>query len=593
MKTGGKRKRGVAGGKKNEPAEQGSNPSSTAGDFDNKEEKRQKKCLGIADGIDWLLGDMKVDTFKKVHFERKPLHMKRSSEKAGQFYEDFADLATPEAFFKLLDNGVVPVYRVNVFRCKDGSNKETPDPPPKTPADVRRLFREGWSCQWLQPQQEHDALGRLVSVLESQFGVLVGVNTYLTPPGTQGLAPHWDDVDVFVLQLSGKKSWRLHSSTSTSPLPPEAQTLPRFSSSDIPLDSLSPTMMEPVLTQGDLLYLPRGVIHHAPNQDRKSPSVHLTVSSFQRSTLYDLASKTVEEAMSELWETDESLRKCLPWGALRVASPAYPQLCSSVAELLRRVADAADAEAKAAAAKASSPDAAEAEGPSGCVAGALADLSADFVKHRMPPEFAKDPAEVEACVMVKPTSTVTLPDASVLALVPSSGDDDSSRLVHSLGNSRRNHMMTHPETSVAETDNVAVHSGSGSDHKDVDKEEEEEDKDEEEEQDEEEDVEEEDSDEDGEAEGQRISSDCAAALRQLCRSSPCTPLTSTNGDRAMGSADAQTVAGMLLKAEVPEASWPQVCVLLTQLAAVGLVKVGSVTGGKDASGPRGKKKRKQ
>ena len=24
---------------------------------------------------------------------------------------------------------------------------------------------------------------------------------YLTPPGTQGFAPHWDDVEVFMLQL--------------------------------------------------------------------------------------------------------------------------------------------------------------------------------------------------------------------------------------------------------------------------------------------------------------------------------------------------------------------------------------------------------
>jgi lysine-specific demethylase/histidyl-hydroxylase NO66 len=30
---------------------------------------------------------------------------------------------------------------------------------------------------------------------------MVGANVYLTPPGTQGFAPHWDDVEVFMLQL--------------------------------------------------------------------------------------------------------------------------------------------------------------------------------------------------------------------------------------------------------------------------------------------------------------------------------------------------------------------------------------------------------
>ena len=34
---------------------------------------------------------------------------------------------------------------------------------------------------------------------------------YLTPPGTQGFAPHYDDIEAFILQLEGKKHWRLYS----------------------------------------------------------------------------------------------------------------------------------------------------------------------------------------------------------------------------------------------------------------------------------------------------------------------------------------------------------------------------------------------
>ena len=33
---------------------------------------------------------------------------------------------------------------------------------------------------------------------------------YLTPPGTQGFAPHYDDIEAFVIQLEGKKHWKLY-----------------------------------------------------------------------------------------------------------------------------------------------------------------------------------------------------------------------------------------------------------------------------------------------------------------------------------------------------------------------------------------------
>lgn len=36
------------------------------------------------------------------------------------------------------------------------------------------------------------------------------VPRYLTPPGTQGFAPHYDDIEAFVIQLEGKKHWRVY-----------------------------------------------------------------------------------------------------------------------------------------------------------------------------------------------------------------------------------------------------------------------------------------------------------------------------------------------------------------------------------------------
>jgi lysine-specific demethylase/histidyl-hydroxylase NO66 len=57
------------------------------------------------------------------------------------------------------------------------------------------------SVRLLRPQRLHDGLWRVLSALEDAFQCVVGANTYLTPPNSQGFAPHYDDVEVFVCQV--------------------------------------------------------------------------------------------------------------------------------------------------------------------------------------------------------------------------------------------------------------------------------------------------------------------------------------------------------------------------------------------------------
>ena len=48
----------------------------------------------------------------------------------------------------------------------------------------------------LAPLLPQDKLWQMLSLLESYFNCLVGSNVYITPSGSQGLAPHYDDVEV-------------------------------------------------------------------------------------------------------------------------------------------------------------------------------------------------------------------------------------------------------------------------------------------------------------------------------------------------------------------------------------------------------------
>jgi bifunctional lysine-specific demethylase and histidyl-hydroxylase NO66 len=102
----------------------------------------------------------------------------------------------------------------------------------------------------------------------------------------QGFAPHFDDVDVYILQVEGRKRWRLYP-----PLPGHA--LPRYSSRDFVEAEVGACMLDTILEPGDMLYLPRGTIHQAEALPSEH-SMHLTVSAEQRRTWADLLGIAVE-----------------------------------------------------------------------------------------------------------------------------------------------------------------------------------------------------------------------------------------------------------------------------------------------------------
>ena len=67
--------------------------------------------------------------------------------------------------------------------------------------EVQSAFKKSFTVQFFQPQRFSDELHFINAGFENIFGSLAGASAYLTPAKSQGLAPHHDDVDVFVLQV--------------------------------------------------------------------------------------------------------------------------------------------------------------------------------------------------------------------------------------------------------------------------------------------------------------------------------------------------------------------------------------------------------
>ncbi len=104
--------------------------------------------------------------------------------------------------------------------------------------------------------------------LETALTHPVQVNTYLTPPRARGLDVHYDTHDVFVLQVSGSKMWKVYDSAVDLPLADQRRRGRSFP------DPGSP-MIDVELKPGDCLYIPRGFLHSA--ETAQSESTHMTV----------------------------------------------------------------------------------------------------------------------------------------------------------------------------------------------------------------------------------------------------------------------------------------------------------------------------
>jgi hypothetical protein len=94
----------------------------------------------------------------------------------------------------------------------------------------------------------------------------VGVNAYIAHGPSPGFGVHWDDHDVLVVQIDGRKYWEIHE-------PVTVGSLREFHSDA----AAGRVVWSGILEVGQALIIPRGWAHVASGLDATS-SVHLTIS---------------------------------------------------------------------------------------------------------------------------------------------------------------------------------------------------------------------------------------------------------------------------------------------------------------------------
>lgn len=127
-------------------------------------------------------------------------------------------------------------------------------------------------------QRKSSEVAQLCRAMEKALFARCTVNLYLTGPGCQGLDAHYDDTDVFVLQIDGNKTWRVREG---------GRVLPLGNEEYLPLGKDEPVRSTYQLKSGDLLYIPRGVVHEAKTTTHRSVHLTVSVSSIRWVTLFE------------------------------------------------------------------------------------------------------------------------------------------------------------------------------------------------------------------------------------------------------------------------------------------------------------------
>ncbi|EGT52635.1 hypothetical protein CAEBREN_31833 [Caenorhabditis brenneri] len=212
---------------------------------------------------------------------------------------------------------------INIAQYKNGIRTTLNGKGRAYPQIIKQHLHNLCSVQLVNPQTFDDRIWYLCEVLQEIFGCFVGANTYLTPAGSSGFAPHWDEIDAFLLQVEGRKYWRVWAPESAE------EELPLESSDNFTEDDMKgrEPVFEGWIEKGDMIYIPRGYIHQA-RTDSKVHSLHVTVSTGRQWSFANLMEKIVPEAIGALTDNRHKLRRGLPIGLFDMGGVIdldYPQ----------------------------------------------------------------------------------------------------------------------------------------------------------------------------------------------------------------------------------------------------------------------------
>lgn len=242
--------------------------------------------------VSHILQPLTLETFLTEYFEKKPYYVAR---KDHDYYKEWFDLDTFLSMVTRIEPSRLRLRMLDM--AKTGGFFPNP-----TLSDVLAILDRGGTASISGIEEVSESLAILNRYFEGVFYQPFQINSYYAPPGTTGVPLHFDNHDVFVLQIAGTKNWKVYANEEV--FPQEKPLIPR--------GRLDPTverelLLDVTLEPGDLLYMPSGFPHAVATGDYVS--LHLAVG--PRSLSFkDLFASVLEQAAEE----HAALRASVPLG---------------------------------------------------------------------------------------------------------------------------------------------------------------------------------------------------------------------------------------------------------------------------------------
>ncbi len=221
-----------------------------------------------------MIAPIAAELFLKEYWLQKPLWIQREQ---PSYYDDLLTITNIENYLyenndlrypqiRLVQNGKeIPITHYNIRKSK-GSDRHYEYLVDKNLAF--QYFNEGATLILNQHQRSNKHLATFCAALQAHFKCYFQTNLYFSTAHTMGFTPHWDNHEVFALQLYGEKIWKIYEKI--------ADDVPQ--SQSVTLADDAKPLLEVTLRAGDLLYVPRGYVHSV--HTAASSSLHITLGAF-------------------------------------------------------------------------------------------------------------------------------------------------------------------------------------------------------------------------------------------------------------------------------------------------------------------------